>query len=109
MDKQRRPQKCPVCGEDFSKAVFSRRDVEFHYWNSHTDYPALTKREGKRLVIILTPAVIVLAVTMVYFGPPSFLYATVGYVAFAGTMVLNFGRKIRNFKHRWKEEHGTPF
>ena len=63
------------------------------------------------MVAVLTPAVVLLAVILLYFGPNSDLglYSLIGYVAFAGIVVLNLGMKIKRLKQRWKEEHGSLF
>ncbi len=66
------------------------------------------RKESKRLVTVFTAAVLVLLASMMYLGPTSTmaLFTIVAYVGFASLAVLNFARRMRGFKRKWREEHG---
>lgn len=104
-------QTCPVCSEDFSSVPFGKNALKNHYWQKHTEFPAWTKREGKKLVLSLTPAVAVLIALLLYLGPSSqesTFYAVSGYVAFSSILVVNRVLKVRAYRRKWVEEHAAP-
>jgi len=104
-------QKCPVCSEDFPNVPFGKTSLKNHYWQKHAEFPAWKEREAKKLILYLSPAVVVLIVLLLYLGPSSqesTFYVVAGYVAFSGLLTTNMIYKGRGYKRRWVEEHAVP-
>lgn len=101
---------CPECSEVFPNVRFAKDALKRHYWQKHSDFPKFSKREGQRLVLIMSPAFAVLVILLLLVNPssPEFYYSIFGYVAFSSLVVGRSGLKIRAHKRKWVEEHGAP-